>query len=68
MPGSGSIVITPSNTTESKTRIIRVCINRTFRDFMQERDPLGKWVLQKLRRKARKRVKEEVVITEEESR
>jgi hypothetical protein len=35
---------------------------------MQERDPLGKWVLQKLRRKARKRVKEEVVITEEESR
>ena len=56
------------------SRVIRVFLSSTFRDFMQERDLLVKQVFPKLRRKARERGVELVEvdlrwgITEEESR
>ena len=66
----------PTTVTEGSTgsRVIRVFLSSTFRDFMQERDLLVKQVFPELRRKARERGVEVVDvdlrwgITEEESR
>lgn len=66
----------PTTVTEGSTdsRVIRVFLSSTFRDFMEERDLLVKQVFPELRRKARERGVEVVDvdlrwgITEEESR
>jgi len=60
--------------TGPESRVIRVFLSSTFRDFMQERDLLVKEVFPELRRKARERGVDVVDvdlrwgITEEESR
>lgn len=65
---------TPTHQHASDSRLIRVFLSSTFRDFMQERDLLVKRVFPDLRRKARERGVEVVDvdlrwgITEEESR
>ena len=66
----------PTTLTERSTesRVIRIFLSSTFRDFMEERDLLVKKVFPELRRKARERGVEVVDvdlrwgITEEESR